>query len=46
MTSELDEYYKPKKFLVEEQIIFDDTGFSGPVWRTPIQTTYSMYYSI
>ena len=38
--------YKPKKFLVEEQIIFDKLDRRDPIWKTPLQNILSMYYSM
>ena len=43
---EMIELFKPKKFLAEEQIIFDDKGIQDPLWRTPLQTILSMNYSL
>lgn len=38
--------FKPKKILVEEQVIFDKKGISDPNWKTTLQNLASMNYSI
>ena len=38
--------FKPKKILIEEQIIFDKEGRKQEPWNTPLQNLLSMYYSM
>ena len=38
--------FKPKKILIEEQIIFDKEGRKQAPWNTPLQNLLSMYYSM
>jgi hypothetical protein len=38
--------FKPKKFLAEEQIIFDVTNRKDPNWNYPLQLICSQYYSL
>ena len=38
--------FKPKKILIEEQIIFDGKGIIDPMWGSVLQNLLSCYYSI
>lgn len=38
--------FKPKKILIEEQVIFDKEGRKQEPWNTPLQNLLSMYYSM
>jgi len=40
------ELFKPKKFLVEQQIKFAEKDVKDPTWNTPLQNLLSMYYSM
>lgn len=43
---ELVNLYKPKNYILEQPITFDDSGYKCPIWRQPLNNTLSMYYSI
>lgn len=38
--------FKPKKILIEEQIIFDKKNIKDPQWNVSLQNLLSMYYSM
>jgi hypothetical protein len=44
--NELIELYQPKKYILEEPIVFDSSGYKCPIWRQPLNNTLSMFYSI
>jgi len=43
---ELVELYKPKDYILESPIIFEASNYKCPIWRYPINTILSMYYSV
>lgn len=40
------DWFKPKKILIEEQIVFDKENRKDTMWNTPLQNILSMYYSM
>jgi len=38
--------YQPKKYIIENPIIFDASNYKCPIWRQPLNNTLSMFYSI
>jgi hypothetical protein len=38
--------YQPKKYILEQPIIFDASDYKCPIWRQPLNNTLSMFYSI
>jgi hypothetical protein len=40
------ELYQPKKYILEQPIVFDASGYKCPIWRQPLNNTLSMFYSI
>jgi hypothetical protein len=44
--NELINLYHPKKYILEQPIIFDASGYKCPIWRQPLNNTLSMFYSI
>ena len=43
---DLIELYQPKKYILEQPIIFDASGYKCPIWRQPLNNTLSMFYSL
>jgi hypothetical protein len=43
---DIQKLYKPVSFLFEKQKIFDSTGITDPIWRQPLQSCKSMWYSV
>jgi hypothetical protein len=39
-------FYQPKKYILENPIAFDASGYKCPIWRQPLNNTLSMFYSI
>jgi hypothetical protein len=44
--NELIELYQPKKYILEQPIVFDASGYKCPIWRQPLNNTLSMFYSL
>jgi hypothetical protein len=44
--NELVELYQPKKYILEQPIVFDASGYQCPIWRQPLNNTLSMFYSV
>lgn len=44
--NELVELYQPKNYILEQPIVFDASGYQCPIWRYPLNTILSMYYSV
>jgi len=44
--NELIELYQPKKYILEQPIVFDASDYQCPIWRQPLNNTLSMFYSI
>ena len=44
--NELIELYQPKKYILEQPIVFDASGYKCPIWRQPLNNTLSMFYSM
>jgi hypothetical protein len=44
--NDLIQLYNPKKYILEQPIIFDASGYKCPIWRQPLNNTLSMFYSI
>ncbi len=38
--------YNPKDWTIERPIVFDASGYQCPIWRQPLNSTLSMFYSI
>jgi len=38
--------FKPKKVMIEDQIVFDKTGISDPIWGCKLNSVLSMFYSV
>lgn len=38
--------FKPKKIMIEDQIVFDATGIADPIWGCKLNSVLSMFYSI
>jgi len=43
---DLIDLYQPKKYTLEQPIVFDASGYKCPIWRQPLNNTLSMFYSI
>lgn len=43
---ELTQLYEPKNHTLEHPIVFDASNYKCPIWRYPINTLLSMYYSV
>ncbi len=44
--NDLIQLYNPKKYILEQPIIFDASGYKCPIWRQPLNNTLSMFYSL
>jgi hypothetical protein len=44
--NDLIQLYNPKKYILEQPIIFDASDYKCPIWRQPLNNTLSMFYSI
>ena len=44
--NELIKLYQPKKYILEQPIVFDASDYQCPIWRQPLNNTLSMFYSI
>lgn len=44
--NDLIQLYNPKKYILEQPITFDASGYKCPIWRQPLNNTLSMFYSI
>lgn len=44
--TELIELYNPKKYILEQPIVFEASNYKCPIWRQPLNNTLSMFYSI
>ena len=44
--NELISLYQPKRFILEQPIVFDASDYQCPIWRQPLNNTLSMFYSL
>ena len=38
--------FRPKKIMIEDQIVFDDKGITDPIWGCKLNSVLSMFYSV
>jgi hypothetical protein len=43
---DLVQLYQPKRYILEQPVVFDASEYRCPIWRQPLNNTLSMFYSI